>query len=375
MSNPFNIEQELKEQAKERPVMSKLVRTRIDATLESLPEPSTSSLKDAQRPIRLHKGLRRTAVATIAAGVLGVTVFASGFVSPVMADSLRNIPLVGSLFSSIEADMGLRTAGEEGLTQIVNSNVSYQDVKLEVLETVYDGTRAAFLVHFTAPNLNKGKYDNGKDIVELSNGVDNVFFNVKGTSQEGGLFYSSIGETEPDTLLFEQVIPSDQAAAGLPDQFNAEVTLTLQGIDHEFKLDIPFTKSTDDIQHVQPNTVVSNDQFTASVTEAEVTPITTRLSTVISLNNKSTLTTKDEDQLRSIGFAIYDDQGQQLTALNGEGLYEGTQLKSERIYATTSGDPKYLIVKPFEIEDDFAEEIKDTQFIKGMEMKIELNQP
>lgn len=375
MSNPFNMDQELREQAKERPVMSTTVRNRIDATLESLPESPQLNPGQFSRNPRLRKGLRRTAAATIAAGVLGVTVFASGFVSPVMADSLRSIPLVGSLFSSIEADMGLRTAGDEGLTKLVNSNVSFKDVKLEVSETVYDGTRAAFLVHITAPNLKNGEYDNGKDIVKLSNGIDNVFFNVNGIGQDGGLFYGLAGNTYPNTLLFEQVIPSKQAAAGMPDQFDAEVTFTLQGIDHEFKLNIPFTKTTEDIQHIEPNVIVSNDLITASVTEAQVTPITTRLSTVISLNGQSTLTAKDEDQLRNIGFAIYDDQGRQLTALNGEGLYEGNQLKSVRIYATTPGDSTYMIVKPFEIEDDFTEEITDRQFIKGMDMKIELNQP
>ncbi|EAM8910469.1 DUF4179 domain-containing protein, partial [Salmonella enterica] len=108
--------------------------------------------------------------------------------------------------------------------------------------------------------------------------------------------------------------------------------------------------------------------------EAKVTPVTTRISTIISLNNKSTLTALDEEQLRHIGFAIFDDQGRQLTALSSEGLYEGSQLRSERIYATTSKHLKYLIVKPFEIKDDFTEVIKDHQFIKGMDIKVNLNQ-
>ena len=201
--------------------MSNLVRTRIDATLESLPEsPSQLNSEQAQRPRQVNKGLRRTAAAAVAAGVLGVTVFASGFVSPAMADSLRNIPLVGSLFSSIEADMGLRTAGSEGLTTPVNRSFAYQDVKFKVLETVYDGTRAAFLVHVTAPNLNQGMYDNGKDIVKLSSGVDNVFLDVNGFSPDGGLFYSSAGANEPDTLLlnrsFLRIIKVNSRISSMP---------------------------------------------------------------------------------------------------------------------------------------------------------------
>lgn len=372
MSNPFNLDQKLKEQAQERPIMSEIVRNRIDTTLDSLPgSPGTMNMEphQAQHVPRVHKGLRRTAGVAVAAGVLGLMVFASGFVSPAMADSLRNIPLVGSLFNSIEADMGLRTAGNEGLTTPVNSSFTYQDVKFNVLETVYDGTRAAFLVHVTAPNLNQGMYDNGKDIVKLSSGVENVFFDVNGSRPDSGLFYSSAGANEPDTLLFEQVIPADGA---IPDQFEATVKLTLQGIDHEFELTVPFTKSTTGTYNVQPNSTIENDLYTVTVSKAEVTPITTRLTASIALNGKETLTANEEKQLREIRFAVYDDQGRQLTALNGEGLYEANHLNWESIYATTAKDVKYLVVKPFKVKDDFAEEVQDDQFIKGMEMKIQL---
>ncbi|MDP9701955.1 hypothetical protein J2T16_004921 [Paenibacillus intestini] len=374
MSNPFNLDQKLKEQAKERPAMSKIVRNRIDATLDSLPESASQMNMEsvqAHPSKRVHKPLRRTAGAAVAAGVLGLTVFASGFVSPAMADSLRNIPLIGSLFSSIEADMGLRTAGNEGLTTPVNSSFTYQDVKFKVLETIYDGTRAAFLVHVTAPNLNQGMYDNGKDIVKLSSGVENVFFDVNGSRPDSGLFYTSAGANEPDTLLFEQVIPADHTGV-IPDQFEAKVKLKLQGMDHEFELTVPFTKSITDTHNVQPNSTIENDLYTVTVNKAEVTPITTRLTASIALKGEETLSKKEEKQLREIRFAVYDDQGRQLTALSGEGVYQANQLNWENIYATTAKDVKYLIVKPFKVKDDFAEEVKDDQFIKGMEMKIQL---
>lgn len=374
MSNPFNLDQKLKEQAKERPAMSKIVRNRIDATLDSLPESASQMNMEsvqAHPSKRVHKPLRRTAEFAVAAGVLGLTVFASGFVSPAMADSLRNIPLIGSLFSSIEADMGLRTAGNEGLTTPVNSSFTYQDVKFKVLETVYDGTRAAFLVHVTAPNLNQGMYDNGKDIVKLSSGVENVFFDVNGSRPDSGLFYTSAGANEPDTLLFEQVIPADHTGV-IPDQFEAKVKLKLQGMDHEFELTVPFTKSITDTHNVQPNSTIENDLYTVTVNKAEVTPITTRLTASIALKGEETLSKKEEKQLREIRFAVYDDQGRQLTALSGEGVYQANQLNWENIYATTAKDVKYLIVKPFKVKDDFAEEVKDDQFIKGMEMKIQL---
>lgn len=64
MSNPFNLDQKLKEQAKERPAMSKIVRNRIDATLDSLPESASQMNMEsvqAHPSKRVHKPLRRTA--------------------------------------------------------------------------------------------------------------------------------------------------------------------------------------------------------------------------------------------------------------------------------------------------------------------------
>ncbi|GGO01776.1 hypothetical protein GCM10010969_24460 [Saccharibacillus kuerlensis] len=40
-----------------------------------------------------------------------------------MADTIREIPVIGSLFSKIEGDAGLRTAGERHQGTLVNSAV------------------------------------------------------------------------------------------------------------------------------------------------------------------------------------------------------------------------------------------------------------
>ncbi|KQL43609.1 hypothetical protein AN963_29690 [Brevibacillus choshinensis] len=40
-------------------------------------------------------------------------------------------------------------------------------------------------------------------------------------------------------------------------------------------------------------------------------------------------------------------------------------------YATT-GKTKYLIIKPFVYQDDFSEKVRDDQFVKGLELKMEL---
>lgn len=371
----FDFENELKKLKEVKSAdmaISSLVRSRLDETYASLPDrASTRKQKPKSR-------LRRIASAASAAVVLGTALFASGFVSPVMASSIKSIPLIGSLFSSIEGDIGLRNAGDLGLASPVNSKVFYKDVKLEVAETVFDGSRAAFLLKVTAPNLQDGQYDNGKTKVNLHNAINNVIFSVDGKRQgdpgsilKGG-FFAGAGEANPDMLIFEEVLDTS-GALSVPDSFHAEVTLVLDGIDHEFKLDIPFRKSTGQIVSRHPNAAVSKDELTFSVSALQATPLTTRIYSSVALDKVTALNLKEEDRLRRIGIAVFDDQGRQLPRLNGDGVYVGNRLNFDNRYASTPGKTGYLVLKPFVIKDDFTEKVQEDQYIKGLEMKIDLH--
>ncbi|WP_405083005.1 DUF4179 domain-containing protein [Paenibacillus chitinolyticus] len=362
----------LKEVKSANMAISSLVRSRLDETYASLPD------RAATRKNKPKSRLRRITSVTSAAVILGTTLFASGFVSPVMANSIKSIPLIGSLFSSIEADIGLRNAGDLGLASPVNNKVFYKDVKLEVTETVFDGSRAAFLLRVTAPNLRDGKYDNGKRTVNLNNAIDNVFFSVDGKRQgtpgsilKGG-FFTGAGEANPNMLIFEEVLDTS-GARSVPDSFNAEVTLVLDGIDHEFKLDVPFRKSTDHIVNRHPDAAVTKDELTFSVTALQATPLTTRIYSSVTLDKVTALNLNEENRLRRIGIAVFDDQGRQLPRLNGDGVYEGNRLNFDNRYATTPGKIDYLVLKPFVIKDDFTENVHEDQYIKGLEMKIDMH--
>ncbi|SEG71938.1 DUF4179 domain-containing protein [Paenibacillus sp. UNC499MF] len=373
--DPFNLGNELKKLKEVKSAdmaISSLVRSRLDETYASLPDRAST---------RMHKPksrLRRIASVTSAAVIVGAALFASGFVSPVMASSIKSIPILGSLFSSIEGDIGLRNAGDLGLASPVNKEVFYKDVKLEVTETVFDGSRAAFLLKVSAPNLRDGKYNNGKKTVNLNNAIDNVIFSVDGKRQgdpgsilKGG-FFAGAGEANPDMLIFEEVLDTS-GSRSVPDSFNAEVTLVLDGIDHEFKLDVPFRKSTDRIVNRNPNSAVTKDELTFSVSALQATPLTTRIYSSIALDKVSALNVKEENRLRRIGIAVFDDQGRQLPSLNGDGVYEGNRLNFDNRYASTPGKTGYLVLKPFVIKDDFTEKVHEDQYIKGLEMKIDVH--
>lgn len=359
----FNDAKEFKKIESGRSEMSPLVRSRLDETYAFIAGQSRRAVA------RKSSRSRRLALATTAAGVLAVGLFTSSFLSPAMASSLKNIPVIGSIFSTIQGDTGLRLAGDLGLTSAVNRTVAYEDVNLEVTEALYDGQRAAFLLNVTAPNLENGTYNNGKKNMRLSQAVSDITFTADGKEQNGGIFYGSAGDAHPNTLVFEAIVDPKTA----PDSLDATVTIALDGIDHAFTVDIPFKKTTDTTIALSPNAVATSDDLAFSVSEVRVTPITTRLTTSIALTDATTLTRKEERRLIKIGIAVFDDQGRRLNALNGDGVIEGNRLVFDRRYASQPGESKYLIVKPFIIKDDFAENVGEDQFIKGLETRIELS--
>ncbi|WP_150275022.1 DUF4179 domain-containing protein [Paenibacillus tepidiphilus] len=365
----YKLEEEMKKLDIQDNQISPLVRTRLEETYEAISMDAGSVRRKKPSPAR------KFAYTAAASGILAAGMFASAFVSPVMADSLKKLPVIGSVFSSIQGDEGLRLAGQLGLTSNINRTVAYEDVKLEVTEALYDGNRVAFLLNVSAPNLVDGIYDNGRKKIKLSDALSQVTFTLDGKAQDepgsifqGGTFYGSAGEAYPNTLVFEQTVDPRNA----PGLLDATFTLALDGIDHEFSMDIPFHKTTGEGIKASPNSVKSANDLTFSVADIWVTPVTTRLKTSIALSDAETLTLKEEQRLIRIGVAIFDDQGRRLTALNGDGIIEGNRLTFDRRYASQPGTSKYFTVKPFVIKDDFTEDIQDSQFLKDLEVRIEL---
>ncbi|WP_050182878.1 DUF4179 domain-containing protein [Domibacillus robiginosus] len=369
----FKLEDQLKKvQQKEEKPMSPLVRSRLDETYDFILETGNEGSKTAP-----CSWMCRPASLTAAAGLLGVSIFASGFVSPAMADSIKQIPLVGSIFSSIEADLGLQSAGDLELTSNVNSHVSYQDIQFKVTETVYDGTRAAFVVNVSAPSLKEGMLDTGEGQVELSNSIDSLVAEINGQRSDEadapvqGVSYWSAGEANPNMLVFEM---TSEAENPLPETFNAAVYVRLTGVDHEFKLDVPLQKSVKNVISLQKPNSESNGEMIFSVSELSLTPVTIRIRFTLGMDKNEKLTKEESNQLLYSKVAVFDDKGNLLPGLSGEAEADGKTITWDYRFGTTQSKPEYLILKPFVQEDgDFPRSIRDHQYIEGLEMKVNLS--
>lgn len=61
---------------------------------------------------------------------------------PVMADSLKQIPGMDSIFR-LAGDLGLRTADEKGMLTALNMETTHEGVTLEIPVIMFDGTRVS----------------------------------------------------------------------------------------------------------------------------------------------------------------------------------------------------------------------------------------
>ena len=107
----------------------------IDDVLNSLPG---SNIKVDEKPKRikwLGKGL-------IAASVLTFGVIGSGFVSPAMAQVLKEIPIIGSIFGG-SSDTSLQIIEEQGLASQLNETITYNGISLTITEAFIGGGRIA----------------------------------------------------------------------------------------------------------------------------------------------------------------------------------------------------------------------------------------
>jgi hypothetical protein len=372
--NHFDLEKQLKTYKESDTTMSPLVRARLNEVYTSIAD---SPAKPAKRPPRTWK--HRTTIAATAATVLGIAVFASGFVSPVMAQSIRSIPLIGTIFESVGQEFGIQRAVDSGLYSTADSTVSYQDIKLHVSETVFDGERALFALNVSSPQLKNGVLTANGEKIELQNAIHdfNVKINDKVVGENG--FYFGGGEKHPNTLILEQMFDST-SAADLPDSINAELSITIEGINHEFKLDVPLTKSTKNIVHLEPKQTLTNDSLSFTLSEVDITPITTNVQFSLSALGKTKLS-EDEEMafMTNYQLAVYDDKGNLLSGLNGnremENNEKGNKATATYNFASAQQRPSYLVFKLFRPDGNESfpyASVKDSQLIAGMSIKVDI---
>ncbi|WP_235947539.1 DUF4179 domain-containing protein [Paenibacillus glycinis] len=292
------------------------------------------------------RAMKRYKAAWIAASlfVLAIALTSIGFVSPTMAESLKKIPGIASIFQAA-GDSGLKTADEEGLVRSGSAD-AHQGVTLQVPVAMFDGTRISIGLNRV---ISGGKSSAStireqiKDVDLFVDGEPVQSFSPPNSNSIGVYLYPGMND---DSAIVEFSDLHNQGGKALPDKFNLSMSIAMNGIQAPFLLNVPMERSTRNTRVWEPNRVRSLNNIDFTLMKVESTPITTNLTTTIALSDHARLTLSE----RSIGIDVFDDKGNKIKFISGNGWNEtnGSMLQSDYRFEPLPANVKSITVKPYE---------------------------
>lgn len=369
------------------------------------------------KPIKKNKStfMKKAVIATFSAATVGVFIISSSFFSPVMAESLKKIGVVNSVFK-LAGDLGLRTADVKGLATEVHQSDTHDGITLSIPEVINDGARFAIAVYRDAPDLTS--YLNGVKVNEDGTATSESE-SAKGTIQQVELFFngkplnvttdSLARRINPEIapgadknsaiLMFSDLSNNGLGDSALPNKFDVTIKLILSGVKEPFNMKFPVQKNTKDNIVLSAGMTKEFDHLRITLEKAELTPITTRLAITVDGTSENIpkkyradkgLVTKTDLQTKFPGLAydLFDDQGNTVGIVSGFGhdeIREGYAYY-DLTYEPFKEIPKSITIKPYMhvlkdqskpsgefLYDSNGEPVK--AYIKELEMTIPVLKP
>ncbi|MEK4196614.1 DUF4179 domain-containing protein [Paenibacillus sp. FSL L8-0323] len=333
--------------------LSDIARSKLNETYQIIRE-TDNSISPIQRKIDVSRTFNKWWVSTAAAAILGVTLLASGFVSPAIADALKQIPVLGQIYSlwgEKNLDPGVQQA-EDFITN-VNQSVTHGDVTMNIPTLLFDGTR--ILMNLTTPGNRLASEPNSPPSDANKGAVDK--FEVLYKDQPLLWSYEHMdGETASSIMV--QVLntyyePSTTTqTVQFPDQFDLTVNITLKGYDVPFEFVLPVTTSTP-VTALTSEETKHHDNINLQISKVEITPITTQ----VSIEYKTKPGQSVEEMLASIPskykganggvialqFDIVDERGVQLKPVGAHPVSESYNVHFEPFKTI----PSTVTIKPY----------------------------
>lgn len=383
MEQLAELEKSLKKQSKlldNITEVPKNIRDNQQQTYAQLEKKSFSSPSLHKR----RKKFRYTSGTATAALALGIIVFCSGFVSPVMADKLSQIPVVGSIFERSN-DPGLQAASHLGLVQDTNGQDTHEGVTVRASDVIYDGIRLSLGLQREGRSY-EGSFQGVQldaDGQPLENGKGDVMWNPENTMGQGRItevlidgkplnpdksdpdaFKRSIGytmSTGPDQDSMILTFANNNAVehgVALPDEFMMSLTMEITGIHEPFQIDVPVKKDTSHTSVYNPGLTKLHEHLEITVNKVTISPATTLIQ--ITTQNEGTIPDAylNDQKTLALDHEFYDDQGNELEFVGAQGWVDDdsspTHYKQVQDYLNgpISENAKYLVVKTLKYKVD-----------------------
>ncbi|GJM74185.1 hypothetical protein HMSSN036_64010 [Paenibacillus macerans] len=248
----------------------------------------------------------------------------------------------------------MKAAMDQGLVKDPNLSVTHDGVTLKLRDLLYDGTRLSFVLdregvdleNTIAPFTEQEKPEDQLPKGYIKTGGPKIFIDGKEFSNKEATSLG-YGDFPPrDNALRAEWQLNDKTAWG--NEFELTIRTEVTGVDESFEFKVPM-KIADNAVLLKPNATKTYEDFSYTVNELVITPVTTRL--VIDSTGKVPRSAEQTgDYIASMMYYdIVDDQGNLLTQ-NKFGYFHSepkTEYHVDELYSPFNGTPKSITIKPF----------------------------
>lgn len=294
-----------------------------------------------------RRGWRKPAAAVAAAVLIMTAVAGTGLISPAAAEALKQIPGMERVFQ-LAGDLGLRAADEQGLYSDPGESDTQGGVSVTATAVAFDGIRVSVGLECTAP-ASEAEGQNGS----LQEAMTDVELSINGQPLNDYAPYgSSIGPflfpvPDSDKLVLEFSDLRNQGGQAFPEQFELGLRFRVTGVEEPFQLDIPVKLNTMDNLVLAPSAIRHYGNVTMQVDKVELTPVTTNITTRLELDGMTI--SEMHSSGGSIGYDLFDDQGNKIQMLSGNGTSAsgGNVLVEDSRFAPLASVPQSITLKPY----------------------------
>lgn len=299
--------------------------------------------KEVYYPINSKKSWKFKTLTAIGSSVAIIfLLLATSMASPALASTLNQIPILGSVFQ-MAGDLGLKTADQKGFYNQLDTSDTHDGLTVKASAVTYDGTRVSVAIESTDTKKHK----------KLTDSIDNIHLKINGenvksyfAAEDNNIGVFVFPALNKDSLILEFGDLKNQGGRSFPDHFDATLDITVNGIQEPFKLNMPVQLNTDTNQIIKPNIQKTFEGITFKLNQIEITPITTNVTTEISIP------TSMPDFKKKFGYEVLDNQGNKLETIYGNGWNSKEVDDNKILISDTKFEPfknlsKSITIKPF----------------------------
>ncbi|WP_407272368.1 DUF4179 domain-containing protein [Radiobacillus sp. PE A8.2] len=316
------------------------------AVTEAIYQANKHKHKQKQKPRKKYRWVSGLVVAAIIFfGIIGST-----FVSPVMANMLSNVPLLGSVLSHY--DIGLQQAYENNLVQPIGDSAVDRNVEVTVTDVYYDSAR--LVIGYAVP-----LDEENQALAEQSEPEYELQIDGKHLMEAGGNWHR-----EGDVM-----VGKIETTVDLPDEFDISLTfsemLNKQG-NWQFKFPVVKEQS---ILVYDINKQITTSDYQFNVDSIRLTPAGASFQMEL-----ETPLHKDNDGFSDFSYKITSDSGNQLQLIDYETKiiplvnFDKQVVKIDALYEPLKDTKTVTIVPVYEdgntatALDDLAVEVNLSEF-------------